>query len=165
MNSVRASISSRSIQEQIDSNAQIVIEGEHDGYKSKGNNCLHRRQWKFSEFSIEIFDEITGKFQTAVAHYHFHPGITSTLENNTVFLTLPSGDSATITVNTGVPVLLKTSWHPAFGDTVVNQKLCIEHVDGEICIQIDWSNKITIEGNNSGSNGTSSGSKEEVFRS
>ncbi len=138
----RASIASKTIEMQDTSSGEIVITGEHDGYRSHGNNCIHRRTWSIAKRSIDISDDISGIYKTAVAHYLIHPDVSISLQGNTAYLKLLSGDLVTITVKMGIPSLVESTWHPAFTKIRNTKKLCIEQLGSKACMQIHWLPKI-----------------------
>lgn len=87
---------------------------------------------------MEVNDEITGYFDTAVAHYHLHPEIQISLIGNIAHLLLPSGEKVSIKVENGSPRLGESSWHPAFGVSVQATSLLIDDVGNGMQISIDW---------------------------
>ena len=66
-----------------------------------------------------------GDFE-ATAYYHLHPDITIMIESpTTLWLTLPSGKKVHVSADSAIKIE-DTTWHPRFGESIPNKRLCIQ---------------------------------------
>ncbi|PXX88893.1 heparinase [Marinobacter vulgaris] len=119
---------------------QLVIQGSHNGYRRLPGKIVHRRRWLARNISLEVVDELEGRFQKAVCHWHFHPDIAVERDGESRFkVRLPSGQVVLIEVSGGSAYLAKSSWHPGFGISIDNQKLIIVFSDRKVTTRVCWS--------------------------
>lgn len=78
--------------------------GAHDGYVH-GPGVVHRRTWRLRDQSVEIDDELTGGWTSAVARFILHPDEAA---NPSVVFETPGGSA---------PRRAPARWHPRFGES------------------------------------------------
>lgn len=111
----------------------------HDGYRRLPGKMVHKRRWHAQADRIIIEDELEGKYQLAVAHWHFHPDIRIQQYGDGHFsLELPKGQLVELYVKGGTAVLTNSVWHPGFGLSVPNKKLEITILDSRLLTRIEW---------------------------
>ena len=90
----RAKITDRSCF--INDKHEIYMNASHNGYSSFLNKCIHSRDIKLRNNSLDINDNIYGKFRSAIACFYFHPSLRVSLENNIIKV---QGKSFVMTAN------------------------------------------------------------------
>lgn len=106
---------------------KVFVECSHNGYMRLPGKVTHTRQWQIERNVIVIKDKLSGRFNSAQAHYHLHPDIV--LEecgpSGSIIVTLPSGAQYSISVIGGDLTVRVSTWHPEFGLSIPNKKLII----------------------------------------
>ena len=97
-----------------------TISGSHDGYARFPGKPIHRRRWVLTENSLEVTDEIDGRFTSAISRIHFHPSV---VRDGADAVRLPSGARLSFAAHGGAMTLGPSSWHGAFGASEAN--LCL----------------------------------------
>ena len=102
------------------------ISCSHDGYKHIAGHPTHRRRWQIFAEELVISDSISGDYKSAAAHFHFHPSLKITLEEQGQSGTIQHEKQLlTFYIEGGDAKLHATTYHPEFGKTVNNQKLVV----------------------------------------
>nr|WP_297399438.1 alginate lyase family protein [uncultured Marinobacter sp.] len=123
-----------------ESKGQVRLQASHDGYKRLPGKVVHSRYWVATGGCLEVKDELHGRFHHAVGHWHFHPEMIVEAEGDSRFKAhLPDGHVVTVEVSGGTAHLVKSSWHPAFGVSIANQKLLLEFTGSQLTTRIYWS--------------------------
>ncbi len=106
----------------------LTISAEHDGYTRLDGKPIHSRFWSFFESAISVSDFISGQFGTAEAYYHLHPDVKihESDDPSEFRLDYGSGECAFISIETGLARVIRSTWHPGFGETIPNQCLVIQ---------------------------------------
>ncbi|MFS2262043.1 heparinase II/III family protein [Vibrio vulnificus] len=106
---------------------KVFVECSHNGYMRLPGKVTHTRQWQIERNVIVIKDKLSGRFNSAQAHYHFHPDIV--LEecgpSGSIVFTLPTGAQYSISVMGGDLTVVDSTWHPEFGLSIPNKKLIL----------------------------------------
>lgn len=119
---------------------QIMLSGSHDGYKRLPGKVVHRRVWCAEPESLEVTDELTGSFRTAIAYWHFHPDLIIEPSGENYFkVQLPTGEIVVLEVAGGNARLECGTWHPGFGASESNQKLLINFAGPKVTTRMLWS--------------------------
>jgi uncharacterized heparinase superfamily protein len=118
----------------------VVVACSHDGYRRLSGKPVHRRIWHFSESALTVSDQIEGRFDFAVAHFHVHPSVTvSSIDASSWLLQLSEGQKVLVTVGEGIPKWSPSHYAPEFGMRLETQ--CLKVVLGKngarVCI--NWS--------------------------
>ena len=119
----------------------LTVSCGHDGYRRLAGRPTHRRRWRLERQRLSVEDRIEGTFESAVARYIFHPGVSCSLNE--------AGTSATISVDCGSTVSLIISggrarievaqYHPEFGKTISTQCLVLAiEKDVPATIEVLW---------------------------
>lgn len=118
---------------------QVVIEGNHDGYMRLPGKVKHRRRWEAGGSYLEVQDYLCGDYETAVAHWHFHPAVIIEQEDESSFIVvLPGGERVRVNIEVGIVSLQGSTWHPEFGVSVPNRKLLVASQNSKMILRIDW---------------------------
>jgi uncharacterized heparinase superfamily protein len=124
-----------------DSRESALIAASHDGYRRLPGRNLHRRRWQLEDQVLLIEDRVEGRFQSAAAHWHFHPRVRVS----------PAGrDAFTLEVEGGATLRLEFegarevccvpgSWHPRFGESLANSKAVVTLDGGRLSTRLTWS--------------------------
>lgn len=112
----------------------------HDGYRWLPGRPRHHRTWHFAPNRLTVADRVAGQpTAPATAAFHFHPDLTASLA--------PDGSGALShkgapllhwTIEQGRARLEPGTWHPQFGTSVANQRLMLDLLNNESCIQFSW---------------------------
>lgn len=101
----------------------IQLQGSHDGYQRLRKSVSHKRVWLATNSSLTIEDNVTGRFETAVALWHIHPKVRIKRKDSHSFV-LRLANEATLALSfDGAKEIkvLKGTWHPGFGESVTNK--------------------------------------------
>ncbi|WP_240478394.1 heparinase II/III family protein [Vibrio fluvialis] len=106
---------------------KVCVECSHNGYMRLQGKVTHTRQWQIERNVIAINDKLSGRFNSAQAHYHFHPDIVidECGPSGSIVFTLPNGAQYTISVVGGDLNVVDSTWHPEFGLSIPNKKLIL----------------------------------------
>lgn len=119
---------------------QSILAASHNGYRRLRGKVVHRRTWRTDDASLEVDDQLFGRFDRAVAYWHFHPDVNvQPLGRSRFELGLPQGQIITLEVFGAECRLLEGAWHPRFGVSVANKKLELEFSGENVTTRIDWS--------------------------
>lgn len=118
----------------------IWLKASHNGYNSIFGGCIHSREICFSDDSLNIYDELYGKFKEAKSRFYFHPDLLVTLNEN-ILLVNGKGFSMRCNLNNENASLLNTFWYPEFGVKVPNKLLTIETKNKKTQLSFEWINK------------------------
>ena len=99
------------------------VRGSHDGYRRLPGGVTHRRTWLISESELTVEDELFGGFGSAVAYFHFHPGVEVTFDGSRGEVVLAGGRRVGFVVLEGEGALGESAYHPEFGMVVANRCL------------------------------------------
>lgn len=117
----------------------ISITASHDGYKRLPGKVIHRREWLITAHRLSVEDQLEGKFNSAVAHWHFHPAVKVVQEQNNMFvLYLPGGSLAFLSFEGGDAYLKESYWYPGFGTTINNKKVEVSFLERNLRTVIRW---------------------------
>src|SRR5690606_31794879 len=112
----------------------------HNGYKRLKEKAYHRREWIFSPGALQITDCIEGAYKDATAFFHLHPDVRATLADGGVDLRLGDGETVKVRFHEAVSVALRDStWHPAFGQSIPNQRIEVGVGERGLKSCIEWS--------------------------
>lgn len=121
-------------------NKSLILSASHNGYKSKESGCVHTRNLTLEPRRLIVNDRLVGSYRSAKSIFHFHPGLSVTMENHELkvegeefllYSDLSSFDSR----------ICETSWHPEFGISTPNKALEIIFNTSQIEVAFDWSEK------------------------
>ena len=117
----------------------VQFRAVHDGYRRLPGKVIHERHWHAQADSLVIEDRLKGKYQRAVAHWHFHPDIEVLQREPGHFsLLLPTGQMARLFVEGGIVALTTSTWHPGFGLSVPSKKLEVTLLNSRLLTHIEW---------------------------
>ena len=100
-------------------NTRIIISAKHDGYLRLKKQCIHQRTWIVDAASLEIIDDIQGKFSSAVSRHYLHPKIQSynrMISDKKIILKNFIIESSTHDLSE-----VGTYWYPEFGLSIPNK--------------------------------------------
>lgn len=103
----------------------VTISASHDGYTRLTPSVKHNRNISASNDEVIITDSIDQVGVIAMAYFHVHPDIKITIISDDS-LELQSDEGQCIIVKSSTPLELEHStYHPGFGVSVANQKICV----------------------------------------
>lgn len=118
---------------------EVMVACSHDGYRRLSGKPLHRRSWGLNERSLVVTDLITGRYQSAVARYFFHPEVkVKKLTNSTYLVTLPKGENIELEVNSGECQLVCGHHASNFGRLRDTQCLQVSPLNGVAVVRLAW---------------------------
>jgi len=135
----RASILNRIVNRVVDNN--VRFSAAHNGFKKQGVNCIHQRDWLAENTSVTVIDRLIGNYINAVGYLHLHPEIdVVNITNEQILLT--SNDYDIFIKVSGANVSIEdTTWHPEFGLSINNKKLCFSFTQSTMTIAVTWQKK------------------------
>lgn len=103
----------------------LVVSAMHDGYRRLAGRPLHRRTWRMSAGGLDITDSMTRIYRKAIARLHLHPSVRIVARGGDRHeLRLPSGSRMTVRVSNADVAVIRSDWHPRFGESIPSQ--CFE---------------------------------------
>jgi uncharacterized heparinase superfamily protein len=103
--------------------SQIIVTGEHDGYRRLRGRNMHRRRWTLSKRELLIEDSIDGTFRSAKCYFYLHPDIHVLCgRGQELQLSDSRGELLDVRFEGAATVdVINATWHPAFGIAVANR--------------------------------------------
>jgi len=118
--------------------AGLEVSAGHTGYRRLKGQNTHHRAWAIDISGMSIKDTISGRFNTASAHYHLHPKVLAETNDAGILLTLPAGQRVQFTCDGGYAQLMASTWHPNFGDTLKSQKIVVPLDTTQLISNFSW---------------------------
>ena len=110
------------------------ISASHQGYTRFSRNLVHTREWKLSKNSFTIYDEISGKYKSAISRLYFHPEVIITSDDKIVV-----NNECKINVSTKCKSRIVSShYYPEFNKKVLNKCLRTPIDGNNNKIQFNW---------------------------
>jgi uncharacterized heparinase superfamily protein len=101
----------------------VKLTASHDGYQRLKGRVTHQRSIDARLTQLTLTDFLSGKYHSAIAHFHLHPAVKVEVEDDfNILLTLHSGKRLRFFSSHPVAVSPST-WHPKFGETVASSKI------------------------------------------
>ena len=103
----------------------MSFSASHDGYKRILTSPIHKREFIYSNTSLEINDHITGSGNQVVSRYFIHPDVEiSKVEKE--FLLCKNGEAIVklSLESTHDAVIYDSTYHDKFGSSIMNK--CIQ---------------------------------------
>lgn len=113
----------------------IVVSCSHDGYERLPGRPVHRREWRFGSEYLLIVDRVSGSFTEAVSRFYLHPTVDVLTARE---LRLPNGHRVRWFVGGGNSRVVRSTWHPEFGMSVVNHCIEIAFSGREASLHLQW---------------------------
>ena len=114
----------------------IELVASHNGYTRLNPKVIHTRKILANHNEVIVTDSLNQSGTFANAYFHIHPDIKITIVD-TQSLELLSADGQRIIITSSVPLQLeKTTYHPAFGISIANQKMCASLKNGEVEVSL-----------------------------
>ncbi|MFA0015788.1 heparinase II/III family protein [Vibrio lentus] len=110
----------------------VSVECSHNGYMRLPGKVTHTRKWQLGQESLTIVDTLTGSFNSARAHYHFHPSIDILTDGDDIVLQLPDSSQYQVNIEGADAVVVDCTWHPEFGLSIANKKLVLNFKQNEV---------------------------------
>ncbi len=103
----------------------MSISASHDGYKRMPTSPIHKREFLYSNNSLEINDQISGFGNKVVSRYFIHPDIEiSKAENEFLFCKNGEVIAKLDVESTHDALIYDSNYHDKFGSSIVNK--CIQ---------------------------------------
>lgn len=118
---------------------KFSVSGRHDGYRRISSGLDHWRSWELSSNTLLVTDELT-QAVNASAFYHLHPSVKVEIsgDGHGCFV-LPEGERIAWCTDASNVRVIRSSWHPEFGEANPSQCLCLDLSSGMVKLQLDWS--------------------------
>jgi uncharacterized heparinase superfamily protein len=135
----RASILNKIVNSVADNS--INFSAAHNGFSKQGVNCIHHRYWFADNDSVTVTDKVIGNYINAVGYLHLHPEIEVLRFSDEEVILTASDFNICIKISGAKVSIENTTWHPQFGVTIANKKLCFLFAKRTMSIAITWQNK------------------------
>ena len=132
----RARVSHRVVEPVIDS--KVSFRASHNGFKQQGVHCVHHRKWDLGLDTVLITDNLKGEFKTAIGYLHLHPSVDVMEVKNEKVILATESYIIDLNVSAVLVTLEDTTWHPQFGVSIPNIKLCFEFTGSSMAIELSW---------------------------
>ena len=117
---------------------KLVVEGAHSGYRRLPGRVIHRRRWAITEQDLLIEDELSGRPQTASAHFHFHPDVDLSEVRSGVYRGNVDGRVLEIAFDGGKSTLEESEWAPEFGLRQSSLSLRVDLDGSRLISRLSW---------------------------
>ena len=135
----RASILNKIVNSVADSS--VNFSAAHNGFTKQGVNCVHHRHWFADNDSVIVTDRVIGNYINAESYLHLHPEIEVLRFSDEEVILTTNEFNICIKVSGARVSIENTTWHPQFGVTITNKKLCFLFTKYTMSITITWQNK------------------------
>jgi uncharacterized heparinase superfamily protein len=132
----RASPVDLSIEEDADT---VKIACSHDGYRRLAGDVIHRRQWHFSPGSLEVVDNLIGRFNSAQAMFLLHPAVRVVACSEHGAMLDRDGHGVRLSVTGGNMRAIASTWHPEFGISMPTTTLEVDFERPNLHVMFDYS--------------------------
>lgn len=113
------------------------VSASHTGYRFLQGQPIHSRRWDVAPGSARIGDEITGRYDSAVARFHLHPDIKADIADDGCGGCLTTGRGRRIAFEASAPVRLAPSyWAPEFGKQCATHALAADIPAGRFTLTL-----------------------------
>lgn len=117
----------------------ISIAANHDGYRRLAGRNQHMRQWLLREHELDIEDQVSGSYTSAVACLHLHPDVEAIVDGRAVLLQVASVPLARVTFEHADAVEVEPStWQPSFGSRVPSRRILARFAGGRLLTRVRW---------------------------
>ena len=118
----------------------VSVSCAHDGYCRLSGKLIHLRKWEFSYSELIVSDNVSGVFESAIAHFHVHPDISISANAEGCWtLQLPKGQKVYVIVETGDSNWSPSFYAPEFGKRLETQCLKVALSKEGARVAINWS--------------------------
>jgi uncharacterized heparinase superfamily protein len=122
------------------------LSGSHNGYVRLPGKVTHTRSFTFDDEQFSLVDQIDGQYQQCRAFFYLHPDIMPELLNTKkVILTLPNASQITVDFEGGEASIVKTTWHPRFGQSVDNRCMEVRFSGQSLTTKVTFNDKMTTQ--------------------
>lgn len=125
-----------------DSGISITVRCAHTGYRRLRGKPTHRREWHWSDHSIQVTDTIKGSAENAIARFHLHPDISvREAQPHLWILEVPGGHSVRAHIDCGFAIKEESHYAPEFGKRLPRACLCVQLTDQRSQVRFAWESK------------------------
>lgn len=122
-----------------DQGDQLIVEAEHDGYRTLSGKPIHKRKWIFSPSSLNIIDIITSDRYSAQAYFHLHPEAKpEQISENSGKITLLTNNNIYWSSKGGSVQTKPSFWHPQFGISTPSTCLTLPLYNSHASFDLSW---------------------------
>tara|TARA_B100000029_G_scaffold493977_1_gene557112 strand:- start:507 stop:2129 length:1623 start_codon:yes stop_codon:yes gene_type:complete len=107
----------------------------HNGYRKIEGSPIHKRKWILTRNRLVIEDSISGRYDSAIAKFFFHPSIQITENLNFI---LPNGEICELKVSGGKPMLEDSNWSEGFNRLTPNKVIHINFKKNRLLTKFSW---------------------------
>ncbi len=118
----------------------VNVKCAHDGYRRLSGKPTHWREWQLQEHELVVQDHIQGRFQEAIAYFHFHPALILEMgkSGQSGSARLPTGHKVTWKIDGGIAQIKPSTYHPRFGVSTPNYCLIVKLTQSESKLLFRW---------------------------
>ena len=121
-----------------ESKDHCMVTASHDGYLRLPGRVTHRRSLTLCSTSLEVVDELNGRYRRAVASLLLHPDIT-VRQLTAQSLELHRGRHiVTLDVNEGLAQIEPAMWHPEFGSAHETHRISLTFTTSRLTTRLSW---------------------------
>jgi uncharacterized heparinase superfamily protein len=131
----RARPTQRAVEEEPD--GTLMVAACHDGYRRLPGQVMHRRRWRLRPDRLDIQDDLSGSWRSAVARFHLHPALRVAAVGDYVELGF-AGHRLLWKANNARINIERSSFHPEFGLSLSNRCLAAEMTGSRASHQFGW---------------------------
>jgi uncharacterized heparinase superfamily protein len=114
------------------------VTASHDGYLRLQGRVTHKRSVKLSPTSLEVSDELSGRYENAVSHLLLHPDVTIHQLSERKIELRRSLHIATLDTD-GIPAQIEPAmWHPEFGSACKTHRISLTLKSPRLTTKLSW---------------------------
>ena len=116
----------------------IGVAASHDGYLRLSGRVTHTRSWTLSPTALEIVDDLTGRYRSAVARILLHPDVEVTQRTAQLLELRRDKHMVAIALDTGTAQVESATWHPEFGISLETHRIRIDFATPHLATRLTW---------------------------
>ncbi len=110
----------------------------HNGYKHINGKPVHNREWYFEKNKLLITDKISGKYNSAIAHYIIHPDVKIIQKDSNRFILKMLDGNEISMISSDESELIDFQYSPYFGNSVATKAIKIKCINKNISCSLEW---------------------------
>jgi uncharacterized heparinase superfamily protein len=115
-----------------------TVTASHNGYLRLPGQVTHKRSVTLCPTALDVVDELTGRYRSAVAYLLLHPDVTVRQLTAQSLELQRDGRIATLVISEGSAQIVPAMWHPEFGSAHETHRICLTFTTSRLTTKLTW---------------------------